>query len=141
MKKKVTLVFLCVVMLVGLVGCREANEFDETTLTVVNDTDYTIDMIQIQGYIGYSARVSLVFDALPDGMELGPGEKLLFALPPVQAENSSISIYAKYQEGETYSSSIDFVYDEGAEVTLTLNPAATAEESPYFTIEGGTFVK
>lgn len=140
MKKKVVLAFLCIFLLVGLISCREANEFEETTLTVINETEYTIDLIEIHTYVGYS-RVGSTYNALPEGVTLDAGGTLLFALPPVQADNSALWLYVRYLEGETYSSSIDFVYDEGAEVTLTVNPAATAEESPYFTIEGGTFVK
>jgi hypothetical protein len=137
MKKNVVLAFLCIFLLVGLVSCREANEFEETTLTVVNDTEYTIDMIEIQTYVGYSDRVA-AYNALPEGMTLDAGGTLLFALPPVQAEGSSTSIRVSNDVIFEYET---FTYDEGAEVTLTFNPATSAEGSPYFTIEGGTFVK
>ncbi|WP_422479105.1 hypothetical protein [Pleomorphochaeta sp. DL1XJH-081] len=138
MKKNVVLAFLCIFLLIGLISCREANEFEETTLTVVNATDSPINELDFWGYYIADPRGEIVEPTVSEDAIL-PGEERMFGLPPVLSEGSSLRISAS--DNVMLNATADIIYEEGAEVTLILNPADSDRIEPYFTIEGGTFVK
>ncbi len=132
------LVYGAVLLLVifGTLGCAESPQWEETTLTIVNDSGIEVDTVLITAY-GLSRATTSAMNALGD-QPLADGESVVIALPPVLSDTGLIFLMAAGEEDEfTFyyddtiwpdpddeedrtNTTLYFWYDQGAEVTVTL---------------------
>ncbi len=121
------LVFGAIMLLVmfGAIGCTESPQWEETTLTVVNNS--TEDITTITVFAGNLSRTTNynILDA-----DLVVGESIVIPLPPVLHPSASANIYIG---SETLFFDRDFTYKEGAEVVITFKDTDDAD------IVGGDF--
>ncbi len=127
MKKGLSIFVIGLILLAIFTGCSlfSPNEFEESTLTLVNDSSYNIDMISLyNGYSGASSKMIALPNILGDDEVLASGDSVIVGLTPVLHEDSSARLYIERStDSESYG--IVFTYDEGADVIVTFDPTAT----------------
>ncbi len=130
MKKGLSLFVVSLMVLTIFSGCSlfTVNDFEEATLTLVNDSEFDLYVISLDnGYSGLSSKSPEYMNLLTDGSFLASGDRLLMGLTPVLHEDSYAKLYIDREDNrgvQTYYY-IDFTYDEGADVIVTFDPTAT----------------
>ncbi len=113
-------------VLLAFVGC-EQNQWEETTLTIVNENSEAITHITLNnGYLGRSVGANI----LEPGETVPTGESITIPLAPVLHPADWAFIYLS---NGTFSAGREFSYTEGAEVEITFTSTGTPE------IAGGEF--
>lgn len=114
-------------------GCFLIDQFAESTVRIVNDSEYDITFIDLN--TGHTGR-SMGYNVLKSEEVLEPGEDIVLGLAPILHEYSQaeITVVAPDDVSETSDwYSVAFTYEEGAEVILTF----TADSKQPFSIEDG----
>ena len=129
-----------------MVGCTDSPKWEETTVTIINDSGEVVDFVMLIAW-GISRSTTDDMNALGD-TPLSDGDSAVIPLPPVLADAGVMQCYATSGEDEfTYyydsaiwpgadteedrtQETLNFRYDEGAEVTFHLTDEMT------FTIDG-----
>lgn len=144
------LVFGAAILLIifATVGCTDSPQWEETTLTIVNDSGEEVDTVYIFAF-GLSRATTTTMNALGDE-SLSDGESESFPLPPVLAGSGAIQLNAAADitvftfyyddtiwpnpddEDDRTKENLYFWYEEGAEITIHL----TSEME--YTIDGAT---
>jgi hypothetical protein len=114
-------------------GCFLIDEFAESTVRIVNESEYDITFMDLD--TGQAGRV-MGYNVLKSEEVLEPGDDLILGLAPILHEYSSaeVTVIAPDDDSETSDwYSVAFTYKEGAEVILTF----TADSKQPFSIEDG----
>ena len=116
---------IMLLVIFGTIGCTESPQWEETTLTVINDSGEDIESIEV--FIGSISRIDIDYNILD--APLADGGSIMVPLAPVlhPDSNAGIEIESVYEW--------NFTYEEGAEVVFTWNGNAP----DYATWEGGDF--
>ncbi len=90
--KKILICSSILIVTLFFAGCDLFSTDSSTTMTLVNDSSETINLVEVNAILGAQARMAMLVNSLEDGDTVVPNGKVVFKLAPKLADNSELAV-------------------------------------------------